>query len=640
MSTPTTRGKYRKLALGEGLQTWGLQNGLNGLFDQMDAALHGHNLITLSSTSYTLSSTNYTASDINYRFIKFAGTPGGTATINIPATENWWLVQNSTGETLTFTNGANSANLLGTSAFYGIVISDGTTVDVLTLPDGVNVSTIAPEVSNGNIASIAAQIANSNIPNLAAAAVITSMNALSPQAVRDDMAALSVQAVIDDMAMLAVQTVLDDMAALAVTSVLTDMSLLSPAGVRSDMAALAVSSVITNMAAINTGTVITDMAAVVAGTVRTDMAAINSGTTIADLAALAPASVRSDMSAINTGTVISDMAAIIAGSVRTDMAAINSGTVISDMSALNTGTILADISGVNAISNDVSTVADTTYKSQIQTLATAPLPTDIATVAGIDAAVSSVANSENSINSFGKSYSTGAGTINTRGDGTGSSPATGDLRFNQTTSKMLVYDGGSWIAAGSAVNATSERHTYTATANQTTFPASGSISYDAGFIDCFLNGVKLVNGVDVNVTSGTNVVLTTGAAAGDVLDLVAYGAFSDANMYTKSAADARFYQNPAVADLDMGATASISNGVLRVKNQGSQSQLALYCEVGNAHAVILQSPPHASFSGTVTLTLPPNTGTVGQLLQTDGNGVMTWGNAPAGSSIASTLKFA
>ena len=88
MSTPTTRGKYRKLALGEGLQTWGLQNGLNGLFDQMDAALHGHNLITLSSTSYTLSSTNYTASDINYRFIKFAGTPGGTATINIPATES------------------------------------------------------------------------------------------------------------------------------------------------------------------------------------------------------------------------------------------------------------------------------------------------------------------------------------------------------------------------------------------------------------------------------------------------------------------------------------------------------------------------------------------------------------------------
>ena len=145
--------------------------------------------------------------------------------------------------------------------------------------------------------------------------------------------------------------------------------------------------------------------------------------------------------------------------------------------------------------------------------------------------------------------------------------------------------------------------------------------------------------MDVNVTSGTNVVLTTGAAAGDVLDLVAYGAFSDANMYTKSAADARFYQNPAVADLDMGSQ-SISSGTLRVKNTGSQSQVQWFCEVSNAHYVALQAPPHAQFSGNVVLTLPPNTGTVGQLLTTDGNGVMTWANAPAGSSIASTLKFA
>ena len=349
MSTPTTRGKYRKLALGEGLQTWGLNNGLNGLFDQMDAALHGHNLITLSSTSYTLTSTNYTVSDINYRFVKFAGTPGGTATITIPATENWWLIQNSTGETLTFSNGANSASITGTSAFYGIVVTDGSAVSVLTLPDGVNVATVAPQVSNGNIASIAAQIANSNIPNLAASAVITSMNALSPQAVRDDMALLAVQDVIDDMALLSVQTIIDDMAALSAATVLQDMSLLSPSAVRTDMAALAVTSVINSMAAINTGTVIADLAAVAAGTVRTDMAAINSGTAISDMALISPTAVRTNMAAINTGTVISDMAAIVAGTVISDMATLSPR-------AADIGT-LADIQDGTTATNAISIAA-------------------------------------------------------------------------------------------------------------------------------------------------------------------------------------------------------------------------------------------------------------------------------------------
>jgi hypothetical protein len=53
----------------------------------------------------------------------------------------------------------------------------------------------------------------------------------------------------------------------------------------------------------------------------------------------------------------------------------------------------------------------------------------------------------------------------------------------------------------------------------------------------YLNGVKLVNGVDVNVTSGTDVVLTTGAAAGDSVDVIAYGAFVLANTYTQAQVD-------------------------------------------------------------------------------------------------------
>ena len=601
MSTPTTRGKYKLLALGEGLNTWGI-SGLNqGVFERQDEALHGYREITLTGTTYALTATNYVENDIRFRQLKFTG--NFAATITIPSTQNWWFIENATGQTLTFSNGTNTATL--GNAFYGLLTTNGTTLDMLTLPDGVNVATIAPEVTNGNIASIAAQIANSNIPNLAASAVIASMNALSPQAVRDDMALLAVQDVIDDMALLAVQAIIDDMALLAVQTVIDDMAALSPQSVRDDMALLAVNTVINNMATIASGSVITDMAAIVAGSVRADMAAINSGTVISDLAVLSPASVRADMAAINSGTVISDMAAIIAGSVRADMAAINSGSVISDMAALNTGTVLADITGVNGISNEIQALNNATYKSQIQTVATAPLPTEIAAVANIDSAVSTVANNLTSIGDFGKVYQVSTNNPTARGDN--STPIlSGDLAYISSVGKLRVYNGSSWEDAGSATNGTVDRHSYVATANQTTFPATGAISYNPNFVDVYLNGIKLVNGTDVTVTSGTNIVLATGAAVNDTVDVVAYGTFALADMYTKAQSDNRYVQ-------PTGAVANISGGA--------------------AQGILYQS----AASTTAHLAA----GTTGQFLQTNGSGsAPTWVNAPAGSSIASTLKFA
>ena len=86
-----------------------------------------------------------------------------------------------------------------------------------------------------------------------------------------------------------------------------------------------------------------------------------------------------------------------------------------------------------------------------------------------------------------------------------------------------------------AVNGTTTRQTFTATAAQTTFAITGG--YDSGFIDVYLNGVKLVNAVDVDVTSGTEIVLTTGANSGDVVDVIAYGAFVLANTYTQAEVD-------------------------------------------------------------------------------------------------------
>jgi len=55
------------------------------------------------------------------------------------------------------------------------------------------------------------------------------------------------------------------------------------------------------------------------------------------------------------------------------------------------------------------------------------------------------------------------------------------------------------------------------------------LAYDAGFIDVYLNGVKLAN-ADYTATSGTSVVLGTGASVNDILMIVAYGTFQLANI--------------------------------------------------------------------------------------------------------------
>lgn len=102
--------------------------------------------------------------------------------------------------------------------------------------------------------------------------------------------------------------------------------------------------------------------------------------------------------------------------------------------------------------------------------------------------------------------------------------ASGALFFKTASNQLRVYDGTGWRDAGSAVNGTSSRDTFIATSGQTTFALSGS--YDVGFVDVYLNGIKLLSGTDFTATNGSSIVLTAPAALNDVVDVVAYGTFT------------------------------------------------------------------------------------------------------------------
>ena len=82
---------------------------------------------------------------------------------------------------------------------------------------------------------------------------------------------------------------------------------------------------------------------------------------------------------------------------------------------------------------------------------------------------------------------------------------------------------------------TRSRFLYTATAGQTTFSGSDSQSNTLAYadnngLDCFQNGVLLKGGgADYTATSGTSVVLTTGASVNDVIEILVYDVFAIAD---------------------------------------------------------------------------------------------------------------
>ena len=215
------------------------------------------------------------------------------------------------------------------------------------------------------------------------------------------------------------------------------------------------------------------------------------------------------------------------------------GLLVETTTTLNTYTFVrlvpkaSEVSIVAANATNISNAGANT--TNINTVAGQISPTNnIATLAGISGLsalasaessghVTNVSNNLSGVNSFAERYRIASSAPT-------SSLDVGDLYFDTTANELKVYKSSGWANAGSSVNGTSARFQYTATGGQTTFSgadsAGNTLSYDSPFIDCYLNGVKLVNGTDVTVTSGNSVVLASGAAAGDILDLVGFGTFN------------------------------------------------------------------------------------------------------------------
>ena len=305
------------------------------------------------------------------------------------------------------------------------------------------------------------------------------------------------------------------------------------------------------------------------------------------------------------------------------------GAIVEATSTLNT----YDFHRLQPKATEVSTVA--TNITNVNTVATNI--SNVNSVASNATNINTTATNITDVNTFANRYRIASSAPT-------SSLDVGDLYFDTTANELKVYKSSGWAAAGSSVNGTSQRFTYTASGGQTTFTGndnnSQNLTYDSPFIDVYLNGVKLVNGTDVTVTSGNSVVLASGATAGDTLDLVAFGTFNVAainagNITAGTLDNARLPS--VISDKTIQATA------LTAKGDGSSAdgKITLNCSQ-NSHGVAIQSPAHSA-GQSYTLILPTSVGTNGQVLATAGSSTnqLSWVTAtetkPTVANVSQTI---
>ena len=264
----------------------------------------------------------------------------------------------------------------------------------------------------------------------------------------------------------------------------------------------------------------------------------------------------------------------------TSLGAISSDiTTLAGFNSSDISTVAADISKVVTAANDLNEST-----SEIEVVANAITNVDLVggSIANVNAIGPHIANVNiaasniNSVNNFASVYRIASSAPTTSLD-------VGDLYFDTTQNELKVYKSSGWSAAGSTINGTSARFTFTVSSSTTTITGNddngATLAYDAGFVDVYLNGVKMVNGSDVTVSSGNSIVFASaiGTSGTDTVDVVGFGTFNVA------AIDA--------ANISSGTLSSARLPVVPISKGGT----GLSSVSGNADKVLKVNPAGNAF---------------------------------------------
>ena len=186
------------------------------------------------------------------------------------------------------------------------------------------------------------------------------------------------------------------------------------------------------------------------------------------------------------------------------------------------------------------------------------------------------------------------------------------------TSPTLIFEGSTADSFETTIAITDP------TADRTiTLPnATGTVALQNASID--MNGTELIldADADTSITADTDDQIDIKIAGADDFTFTAnkLDVLSGSTLEVNGTLDINGTELILDADADTSITAdtddtihfkiggndriTFTTGIIDLKNDGSQSQLRLYCESSNAHYVAVQAPAHADFSGNHVITLP------------------------------------
>ena len=267
--------------------------------------------------------------------------------------------------------------------------------------------------------------------------------------------------------------------------------------------------------------------------------ATNAATSESNAAGSESAAATSETNAATSATSASTSASAAATSAtnastsETAAAASQSAAATSETNAATSATSAA----TNATNAATSATNAATSETNAATSETNAATSATAAAASQTAAAASAASAASAFDNFDDTY-LGSKTSDPTVDNDGDPLTSGDLYFNSTANEMRVYDGANWIAATSAGNVSLLNYNYTATSGQTTFSGAddnaATLSYTQQNLIVTLNGVVLEDGTDYTANNGTSIVLASGAALNDELNIISFKSFTTADMVPAS----------------------------------------------------------------------------------------------------------
>jgi len=192
-------------------------------------------------------------------------------------------------------------------------------------------------------------------------------------------------------------------------------------------------------------------------------------------------------------------------------------------------------------------------------------------------------------------------------DGTGDNLRVGGDKINDNFSEIYTAFGdGSTLSslAVTAMNSATANEILTVGATTTELDAEANLTFDGTTLTVTGN-ITVPNDGDIGSVGATDAIQISSAGIVTFKDDILIKDGGTIGNATTAAA----IQIEADGDIVLSDDLYISGGLLDLKNEGSVSQIKLYCESSNAHAQTLQSAPHSLASSAVCV-LPTASGTL------------------------------